>query len=59
MNISKMQSTFGIQTEFGRELAAYMEEKYGIDIDEVLCEAIREVEYEKNSSNNRINSSTY
>lgn len=51
MNISEIESTFS------RELAAYMEEKYGIDIDEVICEAILEVEDAENSSNNRINNS--
>ena len=51
MNISEIESTFS------RELAAYMEEKYGIDIDEVICEAIREVEDAENSSNNGTNSS--
>jgi hypothetical protein len=51
MNISEIESTFS------RELAEYMEEKYGIDIDEVICKAIREVEDAENSSNNGTNSS--
>ena len=40
MNISKIELPW-FQDQ---DLAEYMEEKYGIDIDEVICEAIREVE---------------
>ena len=38
MNISK------IEQPWSRELAEYMEERYGIDIDELICEAILECE---------------
>ena len=38
MNISKIES------HWSRELTEYMEERYGIDIDELMCEAIRECE---------------
>ena len=38
MNISKIESIWS------RELAEYMEERYGIDLDEVICEAILECE---------------
>ena len=33
-----------IESIWSRELAEYMEERYGIDLDEVICEAIRECE---------------
>ena len=33
-----------IESIWSRELAEYMEERYGIDIDELICEAIREYE---------------
>ena len=38
MNISK------IEPHWSRELTEYMEERYGIDIDELICEAILECE---------------
>ena len=38
MNISK------IEPPWSRELNEYMEERYGIDIDELICEAILECE---------------
>ena len=38
MNMSKIESIWS------RDLAEYMEERYGIDIDELMCEAIRECE---------------
>ena len=38
MNMSKIESIWS------RELAEYMEERYGIDIDELIREAIRECE---------------
>ena len=38
MNISK------IELPWSRELTEYMEERYGIDIDELICETIRECE---------------
>ena len=38
MNMSKIESIWA------RELAEYMEERYGIDIDELICEAILECE---------------
>ena len=38
MNMSEIESIWS------RELAEYMEERYGIDIDELICEAIRECE---------------
>ena len=38
MNISK------IEPPWSRELTEYMEERYGIDIDELICEAILECE---------------
>lgn len=34
MNISKIESIWS------RELNEYMEERYGIDLDELMCEAI-------------------
>ena len=36
-----------IESIWSRELAEYMEERYGIDLDEVICEAIRECEDEE------------
>ena len=51
MNISEIESTWF------QEIAEYMEEKYGIDIDEVICKAILEVEDAENNSNNGTNSS--
>ena len=33
-----------IESIWSRELAEYMEERYGIDIDELICEAILECE---------------
>ena len=33
-----------IKSIWSRELAEYMEERYGIDLDEVICETIRESE---------------
>ena len=33
-----------IESIWARELAEYMEERYGIDIDELICEAILECE---------------
>ena len=33
-----------IESIWSRELAEYMEERYGIDLDEVICEAILECE---------------
>ena len=41
MNISKIESVWS------RELNEYMEERYGIDLDELMCEAIRECEDEE------------
>ena len=41
MNISK------IEPPWSRELNEYMEERYGIDLDELMCEAIRECEDEE------------
>ena len=41
MNISKIESIWS------RELNEYMEERYGIDLDELMCEAIRECENEE------------
>ena len=41
MNISKIESIWS------RELNEYMEERYGIDLDELMCEAIRECEDEE------------
>ena len=41
MNISKIESIWS------RELNEYMEERYGIDIDELMCEAILECEDEE------------
>ena len=38
MNISK------IEPPWSRELTEYIEERYGIDIDELICETIRECE---------------
>ena len=38
MNISKIESLWS------RDLEEYMEERYGIDMDEIICEAIRECE---------------
>ena len=38
MNMSKIESIWS------RELAEYMEERYGIDIDALICKAIRECE---------------
>ena len=38
MNISK------IEPPWSRELTEYMEERYGVDIDELICEAILECE---------------
>ena len=38
MNMSEIESIWS------RELAEYMEERYGIDLDEVICETIRECE---------------
>jgi len=38
MNISKIESTWS------QELAEYMDEKYGIDINEVICDEIRKTE---------------
>ena len=38
MNISKIESLWS------RDFEEYMEERYGIDIDELMCEAIRECE---------------
>ena len=38
MNISKIESIWS------SELNEYMEERYGIDIDELICEAILECE---------------
>ena len=38
MNISK------IKPHWSQELTEYMEERYGIDIDELICEAILECE---------------
>ena len=38
MNMSEIESIWS------RELAEYMEERYGIDIDELIREAIRECE---------------
>lgn len=46
MNTSKLESTWS------QELAEYMYVRYGIDINEVICEAILEVEDAENSSNN-------
>ena len=51
MNISKIESVC-FQDQ---DLAAFMEEIYGIDIDEVICKVILEVEDAKNSSNNGTN----
>ena len=36
-----------IEQPWSRELAEYMEERYGIDIDELICETIREYEDEE------------
>ena len=33
-----------IESIWSRELAEYMEERYGIDINELICKAIRECE---------------
>lgn len=41
MNISK------IEPPWSRELNEYMEERYGIDLDELMCEAILEAEDEE------------
>ena len=41
MNISK------IEPPWSQELNEYMEERYGIDLDELMCEAIRECEDEE------------
>ena len=41
MNISK------IEQPWSRELNEYMEERYGIDLDELMCETIRECEDEE------------
>ena len=41
MNISKIESIWS------RELNEYMEERYGIDLDELMREAIRECEDEE------------
>ena len=37
-----------IEPPWSRELTEYMEERYGIDIDELICEAILECEDEEN-----------
>ena len=41
MNISK------IEPPWSRELNEYMEERYCIDLDELMCEAIRESSFEQ------------
>ncbi len=41
MNISK------IEPPWSQELTEYMEERYGIDFDELMCQAIRECEDEE------------
>ena len=41
MNMSEIESIWS------RELAEYMEERYGIDVDELIREAIRECEDEE------------
>ena len=41
MNMSKIESIWA------RELAEYMEERYGIDIDKLICEEILECEDEE------------
>ena len=48
MNVSKIEMNISkIEPPWSQELNDYMEERYGIDLDELMCEAILECEYEE------------